>query len=68
MDIAGLIHLLIWLIVIGLIFWLLYWLIGQVGLPEPFRKVALVILAIIVVLVLVNLLLGIVGTPMIRLK
>lgn len=59
------IELLIQLVIAGLIFWLLYWFLGQVGLPEPFNKVALVILALVVTLFLINILLGLTphGSP-----
>lgn len=55
-----------YLIIIGLVFWLFWWLISYVGLPEPFAKVARVILAVIAVMILVNFLLGLVGKPLIR--
>lgn len=57
---------LVWLIVIGLIFWLLKWLISYVGLPAPFAKVANVLLALVAVLFIINLLLGFAGHPVIR--
>lgn len=62
----GVISALVWLICIGLIFWLLFWLIGYVGLPEPFAKVAKVILAVASVLVLINVILSIAGHPIVR--
>jgi Zn-dependent protease with chaperone function len=66
MDASSLIHILIQLIVVGLIVWLLWWLIGYIGLPEPFNKIARVIIAVIAVLFLVNLMLGFAGTPLVR--
>jgi hypothetical protein len=51
----------VWLIVAALIFWLLNWLIGYVGLGEPFLKIAKVVLGVVAVLFIVNLLLGLVG-------
>lgn len=63
---AGVINLLIWLIVIGLIFWLLNWLIGYVGLPDPFAKVARIILAVAAVILIINALLSLAGTPIIE--
>ncbi|PYS91099.1 MAG: hypothetical protein DMF62_03070 [Acidobacteria bacterium] len=54
---------LIYLICIGIVFWLLWWLIQYVGLPEPFAKVAKVILAVAAVLILINILLGFAGHP-----
>ncbi len=58
----------IWIIVVGLIWWLLIWLIGYVGLPEPFNKVAKVILAVAAVLLLINLILGLSGNAPIKWK
>ena len=51
------------MIVAGLIFWLLFWLVGYVGLPEPFAKVARVGLAILAVFVIISILLGLIGHP-----
>lgn len=60
-SIEGLISLLVWLIVVGLIFWLLWWFIGYIGLPEPFNKVARVLIGLVAFLLLIYLLLGILG-------
>lgn len=62
----SLVNSLFFLVVVGLVFWLLWWLIGFVGLPEPFKKIATVVLAIVAVLFLVNFLFGLVGTPIVR--
>jgi uncharacterized membrane protein len=62
-----LIHVVIWVIIAGLIFFLVNWLIGYVGIPEPFNKVAKVIAAIIAVIFLINALLLLVDKPFIRL-
>jgi len=56
---------LVWLIIVGLIFWLLFWLIGYVGLPEPFNKVAKVVLAVAAVIFLIGFLMNLAGHPMI---
>lgn len=56
----------IWVVVAGLIFWLLWWLVGYCSLPEPFNKVARVILALAAVIVLINVLLSIAGHPFVR--
>jgi hypothetical protein len=61
MEMGGLLQLLVTIIVAGLIFYLLYWLIGVVGLPEPFNKVAIVVLALVCVIFLIGLLTG--GIP-----
>lgn len=66
-SLTALVSLVIYLVVAGLIFWLLWWLIGYCGIPEPFNKVARVILAVLAVLVCIGLLLSLVGgTPVFR--
>jgi hypothetical protein len=57
---------LIWLVVLGVIFWLLNWLIDYINPQEPIKKVAKVILAIAVVVVLINVLLALAGHPLLR--
>jgi hypothetical protein len=57
---------LVYIVCIGLIFWLLWWLIQYVALPEPFAKVARVILAVAAVVILINILLGLAGHPIFR--
>lgn len=55
------------LIVCGLIVWLLLYLIDYCGLPEPFNKIAHVVLMILAVLVVIGLLLSLIGgTPLFR--
>ena len=52
--VALLVSLIIW----GLIFWILWWALGAVALPEPFAKVATVVLILAAVVVLIGLLTG----------
>lgn len=54
---------LIWLVGIGLAFWLLWWLLGYIGLPEPFNKVARVILGLVAVVILIRFIFKILGNP-----
>lgn len=61
MSLSSLINVIIYLLVVGGICWLLWWLIGYIGLPEPFNKIARVIIAVVAVLLCVNLLLSLVG-------
>lgn len=63
---SGLLSILVQLIVAGLIFWLLLWLLSFVGLPEPFMKVAKVILAVVAVIFVINLLLSLSGSAFIQ--
>lgn len=56
------IALLLTIVIYGLIFWLLWWGLGAIALPEPFAKVATVILVIAAIITLIGLLTGSVGT------
>ena len=55
---SGLVSALITLVIVGVIFWLVLWFIGWVGLPEPFAKIAKVVLGLFALIFLINLLLG----------
>lgn len=63
---AVMISILINLVIVGLIFWLVWWFIGYVGVPEPFNKVLRVIVALFALVFLINLLLGLTGTPLFK--
>ena len=60
-TVQTLISALIYLVVIGLIFYLLWWFIGYIGLPEPFNKIARAIIGLVALLILIYFLLGFVG-------
>ena len=51
---AGLINLLIWLIVLAVVVWLLFLIIGMLPLPEPIRTIITVVIALILLLVIVQ--------------
>lgn len=51
----------IWIVVAGLIAFLVWWFIDYAKLPEPFNKVAKVLVALVVVIVLIKVLLGLAG-------
>jgi glycerol uptake facilitator-like aquaporin len=57
-------NLLIELIVAGLIFYLVIWFLGWVGLPEPFAKIAKVLIGLVVLIFLINLLCSFTGHPL----
>ena len=64
---SALLSIVVWLVVVGLILYVLWWLIGYVGLPQPFDKVARVIVAVVAAVLLINFLLSLTGaTPLIR--
>lgn len=60
-SISGAVTVVLYLVVAGVIFWLLNWLIDYCGVPDPFRKVARVILAVMAVLVVIGVLMSLVG-------
>lgn len=55
----------IWLVIGALIYFVCDWGLKKIGLPEPFAKIAVVLLVLLVVVVLVNALLTLVGKPFI---
>lgn len=64
---STLVSLLVAIFIAGLICYLLWWLIGFIGLPDPFAKVARAIVAVVAVLFLINILLQVGGmTPIVR--
>lgn len=64
-SLATVVSLIVYLLVAGAIFALLHWLIGYVGVPEPFAKAARILLAVFAVLVIIGLLLSLVsGRPL----
>jgi hypothetical protein len=67
-DLSSLVGIIVYLMVIGGVCWLLWWLVGYVGLPEPFNKIARVIIAVVAVIFCINLLLSFTGAPLFRLK
>ena len=58
---SPLVNLLVQVVVVGLICWLLWWFVTWIALPEPFNKVARVIIALVAVLFLINILLKVSG-------
>lgn len=60
-SISGAVSIVLSLVIAGLIFWLLWWLVGYCNIPEPFNKVARVILAVLAVFVCIGLLLSLLG-------
>lgn len=60
---GDLLNALCWVVAVGLIAWLLWWGIGKVGIPEPFNKVAMVIVIIFVVVFLIRIVIRVFGLP-----
>ena len=59
---------LLYLVVAGLIIWLFYWAIEKIGIPEPFAKIAKVVLVVVSVIICLNFLLGFFGHPFVQIK
>lgn len=65
-SIEQLIRVVILLIVGGLIWWLLVWLVDYCAIPEPFHKIAKIVLAIAAVLFICGVLLSLAGVQVFR--
>lgn len=63
---STLVPLLVSLVIAGVVFWLIWWFVGYIGLPEPFNKVARVLIGLAALLYLLNLLMSLSGTPLFR--
>ena len=60
-SLSGAVTVIVYLLVAGLVFYLLWWLVNYINPPEPFKKVATVVLAVLAVLVAIGILLSLVG-------
>jgi predicted PurR-regulated permease PerM len=68
-SLSTVVTLVVYILVAGLIFWLLYWLVNFINPPEPFKKIATVVLAVLGVLIIIGILLSLIGgTPLIRMN
>ncbi len=65
-SLSGVVQLFIYLLVAGLVFWLLYFLINYIDPPEPFKKIALVLLMVCGVLICIGVLLSFVGVKIVE--
>ena len=67
MAVAGLIHLLIVLLIIGAILGVVWWAINQIAMPPPVRMIVILVFVLIVLIVCLDLLLPMLGTgPLLR--
>lgn len=57
-SLAGILPILVRIIIAGLIAYILFWAIGKIGLPEPFAKIALVLIVLAVAYYCITLLLA----------
>jgi hypothetical protein len=58
---TGLLSLVIYIVVLGIVVWLCLWILDMIPLPPPFGQVAKVIVMVVAVLILCELLLSLVG-------
>ena len=63
---SALVMILIQLVIAGLIAYLLFWAIGKIGLPEPFSKIAIAMIVLVIVIFLIDLLMGVGGRPLFK--
>lgn len=61
LSLSALVSFIFFLIIAGAIFWILLWLIGAVGLPDPFAKVARIAIYVCAAFILIYALLGLIG-------
>ena len=59
--ITSLVYLVIYLVVLGLVLWLLHYLVDAIPVPQPFNKVAKIVLLVVGVLICILLLLDFAG-------
>jgi hypothetical protein len=50
--VSSLISLLILVLVVGLVVWLALWAISELGIPDPFSRIARVLIVVIAVLII----------------
>ncbi len=60
-SLSGAVWIIIYILVAGCIYGLLSYLIDVIAPPEPFRKVAKVVLLVLAILVIIGILLNLVG-------
>jgi hypothetical protein len=61
------INLLVTLLILCLVFGVVWWIISIIPLPDPFKKIAQVLIAVIVLIMLLSLLFGGMNLPTLRL-
>ena len=60
--IMGLVTLIIYLIIVGILIWLLYYILDAIPVPEPFNRWAKLLCIVVAVLIVIVLLLQLVGS------
>ena len=55
--IGGLINLIVWLLIVGILIALVYWVIDAIPLPQPLNRIVKIVVVVVSALVLILLLL-----------
>lgn len=64
----SLLNALLWLAIWGSVLWIAYWALGKIAPPEPFNRIAQIILVLAAAVLCINTLLGIGGHAFITWK
>lgn len=67
-SLSTIVTIIVYIVVAGLVFWLLWWLVNYINPPEPFKKIANVVLAVAAVLVAIGILMSFIGHPLVTLN
>lgn len=67
-SVDSLVSTVVYLVIIALIFWAIWWFLGYVGVPEPFNKVIRVLIGLAALVIVVNILLGMAGHPLVTFR
>jgi hypothetical protein len=59
--IIALINLIVWLVVVGILYWLVVWIIDAIPIPDPPARMIKIVLMVLLVIVVILLLLNLIG-------
>jgi hypothetical protein len=59
--IGALINLIVWLLIVGILYWLAIWVIDSIPIPDPPARMIKIVLMVVLAIVVILLLLQLVG-------
>jgi glucan phosphoethanolaminetransferase (alkaline phosphatase superfamily) len=59
--IAGLINLIVWLLIVGILIALVYWVLDAIPVPQPINKIVKVVVIVVCALIVILMLLQLIG-------
>jgi glucan phosphoethanolaminetransferase (alkaline phosphatase superfamily) len=59
--IPALINLIVWLLIVGILYWLVVWLVDTVPIPDPPGRIIKIAVMVVMVLVIILMLLQLIG-------